>query len=372
MQIIGREQLIELLWQQMKVKTGLVLSANRRIGKTTIIKEMEKQANKEGYRAVYEDLEGIRSQLDFSKNVKKQVQTFRGKKDKAVNGLANFYDLYVRESALGQFKFGAKKTEPEWKERLNSEMDFVAEHATPTIFFWDEFPIMLSNIIKDHGKPAAMEVLDVLRAVREKHSGKIKMVFTGSIGIHLIIADLKKDGYKNQPINNMHIQEVNPLELEFAVLFAKELLTSEGLNLPDDDIEALVQEVDCIPFYINELVNAIKQEVPGKHPKEIVTDCLTKSTAHWNLRPFEERIGNYYSKHEHVFRIIDSVAYHNSRTVEEITEDAKLAGTITPNEVREIIAALGQDQYFVRNGDVVTFRFKLLRQWWLIQRKCDS
>jgi hypothetical protein len=371
MQIFGRDQIIDLLWEKLKVKTGLVLSANRRIGKTTIIKEMKNQAEGKGYRAVYEDLEGVRTQLDFAKIIKKQVQEFRGKKHKAASGAANFYDSYIRDSAFGQLKFGGKKQELDWNESLNGEMDFVAKDEKPTIFFWDEFPIMLSNIMTNQSRQAAMEVLDVLRAVREKYPGKIKMVFTGSIGIHLIIANLKKHGYTNQPINNMHIQEVEPLELEFAELVAKDLLVTENLELPDDAIRTLVQEVDCIPFYISELVQAIKEEESSKRIEEIVTDRLTRCAGHWNLRPFEERITNYYPNHKHVFKIIDYVAYHQSRTLDEIRAEAQLAGAIEANEVLGIVAALGQDQYFVRHDNVVTFRFKLLRQWWLLQRKCD-
>ena len=45
---------------------------------------------------------------------------------------------------------------------------------------------MLYNIVRHEGEAAAMELLDALRSIRQQHPS-IRMVFTGSIGLHNII-----------------------------------------------------------------------------------------------------------------------------------------------------------------------------------------
>ncbi len=55
-----------------------------------------------------------------------------------------------------------------------------------------------------------MELLDTLRALRQSHS-HLRMVFTGTIGLHHRLHALKRSGYANDPTNDMDVVEVPPL-----------------------------------------------------------------------------------------------------------------------------------------------------------------
>jgi len=61
------------------------------------------------------------------------------------------------------------------------------------------------------GEAAAMEVLDVLRSIRND-THPYEMVFTGSVGLHQVLNMLRKGGYANDPTNDMRTVEVLPLE----------------------------------------------------------------------------------------------------------------------------------------------------------------
>ncbi len=56
-----------------------------------------------------------------------------------------------------------------------------------------------------------MEMLDTLRALRQTYP-QLKMVYTGSIGLHHVVAKLKKLGYNNVPTNDMYPYELQPLQ----------------------------------------------------------------------------------------------------------------------------------------------------------------
>ncbi len=62
-QVIGRDSLIRHLWRILE-RQSLVLSAERRMGKTCVIKKMEAEplSNK---LCIYRDLEGITTSVDF-------------------------------------------------------------------------------------------------------------------------------------------------------------------------------------------------------------------------------------------------------------------------------------------------------------------
>lgn len=69
---------------------------------------------------------------------------------------------------------------------------------------------MLDNICKQQGEgeAAAMQILDVLRALRQQPNSRLRMVLTGSIGLHHVVSMLRQKGDPNSPINDMRRIEV--------------------------------------------------------------------------------------------------------------------------------------------------------------------
>ena len=61
--VIGRDKLIARIWRMLE-QQSIILSAERRMGKTTIIKKMEAEAG-ESKLTIYRDLEGVRSPIEF-------------------------------------------------------------------------------------------------------------------------------------------------------------------------------------------------------------------------------------------------------------------------------------------------------------------
>jgi len=57
---------------------------------------------------------------------------------------------------------------------------------------------MLASIRDRQNEKTAMEVLDFLRALRQTHSG-LRMVITGSIGLHHVLSSLRDKNYGNSP-----------------------------------------------------------------------------------------------------------------------------------------------------------------------------
>lgn len=122
MHIIGRDKIIDSLWALMEKKHGLVLTANRRIEKTTIIKEMQRKAGERGFTAIYQDLEAISSPDDFAKCVSKEVMKFRGRADKLLVGSHNLYDSFFRDGGIGVVMNAQKKESETYSLRMPTEL----------------------------------------------------------------------------------------------------------------------------------------------------------------------------------------------------------------------------------------------------------
>ena len=80
-EIIGRDELIEHIWDILD-RQSLVLSAERRMGKTCVIKKMEAEvpANK---LPVYRDLERIRTPTEFVELVFQDVEQYLSRKKRS-------------------------------------------------------------------------------------------------------------------------------------------------------------------------------------------------------------------------------------------------------------------------------------------------
>ncbi len=177
--VIGRDQLIAEIWSRLEPQS-LILSAERRMGKTTIIKKMQAEANNDRL-TIYQDLEGVRSPIEFVELVWQNVAKYLSKKAK-VSKVKEFLSNLEGTEFMG-FKF-PKIAATHWKTILTKTIeDLVTNQEHQVIFLWDEMPYMLNNI----GNESAMEMLDILRSLRQTYP-KVRMIFTGSIGLHHVIS----------------------------------------------------------------------------------------------------------------------------------------------------------------------------------------
>ncbi len=166
----------------------------------------------------------------------------------------------------GAIKLPSFSGDTPWKDILtNSVQDLVHEREKRSdrpLFLWDEVPFMLANIKDRDGEPVAMEVLDTLRGLRQTHGGSgLRMIITGSIGLHHVINSLKQQNYANSPFNDTFPFEVPTLDLNPARELAARLMEGESIQTksPEETAATIAQVSDRFPFYIHHIVKALKQ-----------------------------------------------------------------------------------------------------------------
>jgi hypothetical protein len=274
----------------------------------------------------------------------------------------------------------------DWKKLLAHTIADLMEHqraAKPpqrVVFFWDEIPFMLSKIEKAVGPNAAMEVLDELRALRHTHTD-LRMVFTGSIGLHHVLAQLKHAGHANDATNDMELRDVPTLHAGDAKRLARMLITGEGI--PADDLDSVVttvaDSVDCHAFYIQNLVNRMKSagttaSVPGV--AALLDTCLTDAHDPWHLRHYYERLGTYYNDDSAMcLLVLDTLAVQTAPLplavlLNLVKHQRPDAGA---EQIRGIVTLLAQDHYLHQDTDGrIRFRYPLIQRWWRLHRGLGS
>jgi hypothetical protein len=373
---VGRDQLIELLWEAID-QQSLIITAERRIGKTTVIKKMRDDPAA-GWFPVYQDLEGCDSADEFAMAVYKEIHQFLSKMGKATRRAKELFMALGGMEVGGLFKLPGKEKAP-WKDVLTRSVeDLISENdakGTRLLFLWDEVPYMLASIRDRQDEKTAMEVLDFLRALRQTHSG-LRMVITGSIGLHHVLSSLRDKNYGNSPVNDMAAIDVPPLEEVDAVSLAKLLIEGEALKSRDQAAAAaaIAREADCFPFYVQNIVRALKVRGLDATPEnvaQVVASQLVDANDPWELLHYRERIPLYYrDDQETVYLILDELAVRDASAVSELLAMLKGASTFDDRErLLRILSLLERDHYLRRNQDgCFLFRFPLIRRWWRINR----
>ncbi len=371
--VVGRDSFIEHLWDVLE-RQSVVLAAERRMGKTCVIKKMEAEGSDHRI-TVYRDLEKIHSPLEFVRVVLRDVEAYLGLFDKVAVKFRNFL-ADVSGHKIGDNLHVPEIASAHWKALLSKIMEDLAEHQRHTVvLFWDELPLMIQNLKSRCGEEVAMEMLDVLRSIRQTHP-KLRMVFTGSIGLHNVISSLS--GYANAPVNDMKQIELRPLALADGIDLAQRLLVGEGfeLDLLSQAPDSIAKAVGCIPFYIHHLVSELKRRKITPDPQavqDLVLSCLTDPGDPWQFHHYRQRVDIYYRKEDVaiVLAMLDVLAGANAPLkLDELLNLVKSQIVVEDDEhIRELLTLLQRDHYAILEPQGgYSFRYPLIQQWWCLQR----
>jgi hypothetical protein len=374
-EIVGRDALVEQFWEALK-RQSLVLTAVRRMGKTMVLKKL-RATQKGNPGIIYRDLEQVHTPLDFAEIVYEDVEEQLSVKKRTKDTARKVLEHIGGAEAAGvgvTLKVGL----PPWKKLLNGALaDIHAAKGTSLIFLWDELPLMIDNIMKREGGLVAMEILDTLRAMRQMYPN-LRMVYTGSVGLHHVLRKLKREGYSNDPTNDMRTLEVPPLTPEDALTLARGLL--EGANIITDHpypvARAMAEAVDNIPYYIHYLAATMRSCAPPvevENVEQIVAQVLVADADPWHLRHYEERIETYYDAQDRsaILALLDILAaVEGSLTFADIYNRFKSRVVSDDEErVRTILKLLCQDHYLERTLEgQYQFRYTLIKRWWCLNR----
>jgi transcriptional regulator with XRE-family HTH domain len=366
-EIIGREKLIQEIKERL-AQQSLIFIGERRIGKSSTLKKMATETNVQML-PIYRDVECIRTPIEFVEKVWQDLEIYLqevGKAQKVRNFLSQ-----LQNSQFTGYRF-PEVAEEHWKDLLTFAIeDLVTMQNKQIVFIWDEIPHMLENFPDN----SAMEMLDILRSLRQTYPD-VRMIFSGSIGLHHIFKNLQKAGYRNDPTNDMYTIDGQPLSLEDAIQLTSYLI--EGENIATFNIEKsardIAEAVDCIPFYIHHLINQLKT-IKGEVTQSVITNTIEESLRNplnpWKMDHYRERIDNYYTESQkpYALNILDLLAINPPTSFQKLWQVLYSDPQTNDKEMaRTIIRLLMKDYYLIQTGTIYSFRYQLIQQYWRLSR----
>jgi hypothetical protein len=249
------------------------------------------------------------------------------------------------------------------------------------LMLWDEFPLMLHNLQRRQGDNAAIQLLDFLRALRLASADRLRFLFTGSIGLHLVLRALRKAGNTNDPVNDMLSLTVPPMTHRDTCDLAAALLEetrADPAQIPGL-ASRIASEVGGFPYYVHHVVDQLDQlrRPPALQDVSSAVDSLVyDSHDPANLNYYVNRLSSYYAADERSLSLVvlDTMAGQASPiSVPELLNLCRHRDpSLADEQLREILTVLAEDHYIeprkCAGGMAYDFRWQLVKKWWKERR----
>ena len=365
--IVGREGLAAKYWEILR-KRGIALFAERRFGKSSVIRKMTENEPQE-FISVYRQVESKVTNEEYVEII------FTAAEETELISKANISsvgEIWNKISEATPEIMGVKlgKLTHNWQKKWVFLIGKILERHPDKIFvlFLDEFSIMLDKMVIED----AVSLIGFLRElVHNYFTNRLRFVYTGSVGIDLVFNKIERKGYNlGDPLNHMDKQELPPFTIEQSVFFCKCLELGCKIKLDDKIMEQLHNETDGIPYFMEHIVDLVKTnriEIP-----EAINLILNNTKDNSSLKYFYDRISKHYPEPEVSEEILNILSKSEEKIEDTIIEQVLQSVTTTKAIVKVEIDRLYRDGYFKRSIQnekrVYSFRYKIIKTWWKINK----
>lgn len=371
--VVGRDKEIARYWSVLD-RQGLVISAERRIGKTHIVLKMRDEC-RDGYLALYQDLEAVHSIADLIRSIYSTVEQSAGTTPHLKALVAKWSGLLPKKIAGVEMPSG----DDAWQALLPDAFDDLirAAEGKRVLMLWDELPLMLHNLQRRKGHDSAIHLLDHLRALRLARADRLRFLFTGSIGLHLVLRSLRQVGNANEPVNDMLSLTVPPMAWSDTCDLAAALLAETPAAPAQIPVLAgrIAEQVGGFPYYIHHVADQLDQL---RRPPELddVASAVDRLVydAHdpANFNYYVDRLSSYYADADRslALTVLDVIAGQPSPvpppTILNLCRHKD--PSLSDERLRQILTVLAEDHYIEpkkgTQGIAFDFRWQLVKKWW--------
>ena len=367
----GREKELSSAWSKVLKGNSLILSAPRRVGKSSFAKKLLEKAKKESWNTLEINLEEVSSEIGFVNLLIEKLQAanwWQSSMSKAGKLFGQILESIKPSIGLGEAKVSVVWSRA--KIDVYQKLKGLLNHEEDTLIMVDELTILLNRLLKnENGKQDVEFFLNWLRSFRQVSGTKIRWVFCSSIGIENFTS-MHNLSYALNDVSKFKIDEYNQIE---ACKFIEELALSEEVLFTEEDINYMLQLLGWnLPYFIQVLFSNVNQLIQVQERTtsiDTINEAYIQLISEGHLNTWDERL-NEYGEYEIYAR---SVLKNLSRSKEGAGRTvlfSLLFAKINDEDKTDIVLSkllqmLQNDGYLILKKDAsYVFRSPLLRDFW--------
>ncbi len=378
-----REQELADLIELLDEGANVLITAPRRIGKTSLIRETGNRLA-DRYCCIQLDLQKSHSPADVITELSVATRPYMDlwKKTKEVfknvkSSIANIDSLSLTDLAI-EFR---DVLLTHWQDKGNRMIEVITGSEKPAIIFMDEFPLVVNRFLKGPDykmTPERLKETDAflswIRSITIQYKQKIRIVLTGSIGLEPILHQARL----SSAINTFTPFEVGPWDKETASGCLAALANNYGVVFEKGSKEKMIELLgSCIPHHVQMFSHHIYIDCKKRRNmnctvegvERVYNSQMLSIRGHAELRTYEERLEMVLSSDilPLTLEVLTEAAVAGKLTAEAAIV---LSRDVAPNDIkpgealREIIDILEHDGYLEKKKEGHVFISKLVRDWW--------
>ena len=385
---------IEALAERVRDGIHTLLTAQRRMGKTSLVRELLRRLADEGrFETIFVDLEDAAAPADAIAEIGLRARSAQGAWGRIKTLFANVLPAEVeiggRVSALPEadlrVKLRAGVDAGNWRHKGDQVFEALAGNALPTVLAIDELPILVNRLLKgdDHRitperRRAADEFMSWLRKNGQTHQGRIRMILSGSVSLEPILRQAGLSAHANifSPF------DLRPWDEETAAACLGALAETYGLDLPCAVREDMCRRLRCqIPHHVQRFFGFLHEDLrrAGRSAaaledvERVYVRQMLGIRGQTDLEHYEGRLRTVLGDEGYwaALEMLTEAAVDGGRLCGDAIDRHR--GSLAhgdgadPPPVDDVLRVLEHDGYLERQGDGYRFVSGLLEDWWRVR-----
>lgn len=383
-----REVEIEALIERVEDATHTLVTAQRRMGKTSLVRELLRRLEDQGYfETMFVDLEDSSTAADAVVEIAAASRRIRGLWTRLKSWAGKSSTAAVdRLDELGvselRVKLRAGIDAGRWRTQGDALFMSLAASEKPVVLAIDELPILVNRLLKGHDykitperRRDTDEFLSWLRKNAQAHRGRIRLVVSGSVGLEPILEQAELSAHANilAPF------ELRPWDEDTAVACLGELAESYGLQIPERVRQEMFRRLRCgIPHHVQQFFDWLHEHLRRDNRREASMDDVDTVYSRdmlgvrgqVYLEHYQSRLRMVLGDDGYVvaLELLTEAAVSGGQLTDESIRQYEAYLSVLPEElggqVKDVLHVLEHDGYLARRNGGYDFVSGLVEDWW--------
>ena len=384
-----REAELDVLTARVQNGTHTLLTAQRRMGKTSLVRELLRRLAVEGrFETVFVDLEDVRTAADAVVEIGVESRHVQGAWDRIKAGFVNV--LHEVDDRLDTLTVGEVRAKlragidpGSWRQKGDAVCAALAKNERPVVLALDELPILVNRMLKDHdhritpdGKRDADDFLSWLRRNGQIYRERICVILSGSVGLEPILRQAGLSAHANifLPL------ALKPWDETTALACLAALAETCRLDLPLAAREEMCRRLRClVPHHVQRFFDSLDEDLHLAGRRDVSLEDVARVYTSEMLSVRGQADLDHYESRLKLVLGTDGYRAALSLLTEAAVNDGVLqratidrygehfpAWTVADHSVPidDVLRVLEHDGYLEPRGNDYRFVSGLLEDWW--------
>ena len=373
-----READLRILKRKVEDRNHILLAGQRRMGKTSVVRELGRQLEARGWAFLFSDVEGATCPEDAIAGIAQATHSVRPIARRFASAMGRWFSDNVEEVSALDFRVRIRGNldAGSWRRYGEQLLRDCATHHQPVLLAIDELPIFLKRMLSYDGDPHRVEeFLSWLRGtLQDLGDDAPVLIVSGSVGLQPLARRL---GISDR-INHLYPYRLGPWDRATSIECFERLAESNGVPVEDGVAQAVYTALGIgIPHHVQSFFARLSDflamqgrnrmmvaDVDSVYRTELLGPSGQSDLVHYETRLKDAFDGDTYSvamkilAESAIQQVFTATAHRNLEVV------CAPIMTEAPERITEAMEVLEHDGYLVAGNLGHRFSSRLLQDWW--------